>query len=296
MREIQLMLRIVTDSTSNLSEEMIAELGIRVAPIPIQFGDETYEEGITIDRDLFYEKIEKMGVMPTSSQPTPAWFVRYYKEITENSESGLVITVTGEHSGTYDTALLAKAMVPEADIEVFDSKSISLGTGWMIIEAARAIKRGHTRDQILSQLEGIRERAHLFLTPETLKYLRMSGRVGRLQDAFASLLNVKPIISMVNGRLHADENVRTRQKSLERLVERVTEAVGSEQPVNLAVIHARAAEDGENLRRMAEEALNVTETLIGDLTPSLAVHGGPGVVGVFAYPLESTSGKRLTQL
>jgi DegV family protein with EDD domain len=290
MQEIEFMLRIVTDSTSNLPEEMITELGIRVAPIPIQFGDETYEEGITIDRDLFYEKIEKMGVMPTSSQPTPAWFVRYYKEIAENSESGLVITVTGDHSGTYDSALMAKAMVPEADIEVFDSKSISLGTGWMIIEAARAIKRGLPRDQILSLLMGIRERARLFLTPETLKYLRMSGRVGRLQDALASLLNVKPIISMVDGRLQADENVRTRQKSLERLIERLKEAVGSEPPINLAVIHARAAEDGETLRRMAEDVLNVRETLIGDLTPSLAVHGGPGVVGVFAYARESTSG------
>ena len=284
------MLRIITDRASNLSEEMIAELDIRVAPISMQFGDESYEEGITIDRDHFYSKIEKMGVMPTSSQPTPAWFVRYYKEIAENSERGLVITVTGEHSGTYDSALMAKAMVPEADIEVFDSRSISLGTGWMIIEAAREIKRGHTRDQIVSRLMGIRKRAHLFLTPRTLKYLRMSGRVGRLQDAFASLLNVKPIISVVDGRLQADEKVRTRQKSLERLIELLKEAVGSEQPVNLAVIHARAAEDGANLRRMAEETLNVTETLIGDLTPSLAVHGGPGIVGVFAYPREPISG------
>ncbi|MFA9404561.1 MAG: DegV family protein [Anaerolineales bacterium] len=284
------MVRIITDSTSNLSEEMIAELGIRVAPISIQFGNETYEEGITIDRDLFYEKIEKTGVMPTSSQPTPAWFVRYFTEIAENGESGLVITVTGEHSGTYDTALMAKAMVPEADIEVFDSRSISFGTGWMVLEAARAIKRGYTRDQILSRLMGIRERARLFLTPETLKYLRMSGRVGRLQDAFASLLSVKPIISLVDGRLHVDEKVRTRKKSLESLIKHLKEAFGSEQPINLAVMHARAAEDGETLRRMAEDVLNVTEILSGDLTPSLAVHGGPGVVGVFAYPRESISG------
>ncbi len=283
------MLKIITDSTSNLSEETIARLGLRVAPISIQFGDETYEEGLTIDRDLFYEKIERLG-MPTSSQPAPAWFVRYYEELAEKGESGLVITVTGEHSGTFDSATMAKAMVPEADIEVFDSKSISLGTGWMIIEAARAIKRGHTRKQIQSQLEGIRERARLFLTPETLKYLRMSGRVGRLQGALASLLNVKPIISMVDGRLQAEENVRTRRKSLERLIERLKETVGAEQPVNLAVIHARAAEDGEILRKMAEEALNVTETLMGDLTASLAVHGGPGVVGVFAYPRKPPQG------
>lgn len=280
------MLRIITDSTSNLPNELIQESAIKVAPISIQFGEDSYEEGVNISRDLFYGKIEEMGTIPTTSQPTPAWFVRYYREIAEEKQLGLVITVTSRHSGTYDSAVIAKDMVPEADIEVFDSKSISLGTGWMIIEALRGIEQGQTRQQIVRRLTEIRERASLFLTPETLKYLRMSGRVGRLQSAFASLLQVKPIISVKDGFLEAEENVRTRRRALERLVERLSDSVGIKTPIHLAVIHARSPADGELVRKMAEETMNVAETLVADLTPSLAVHGGPGVLGVFAYQVQ----------
>jgi len=123
------MIKIITDSTNNLSQDVLDQYDIRVAPVSIQFGDETFEENVDIDHELFYRKIEELGIIPTSSQPTPAWFVRFYQELTEQGHSILVITVTSKHSGTYDSAMLAKSMVPEADVEVFDSLSISLGTG-----------------------------------------------------------------------------------------------------------------------------------------------------------------------
>ena len=120
------MLKVIADSTCNLSQETLDEYDIRIAPIPIQFGDETFEEGVDIDRDLFYKKIEETGIIPTSSQPTPAWFGRYYKELHQQGHSILVITVTGKHSGTFNSATMAKSLTPEADVHVFDSKSISL--------------------------------------------------------------------------------------------------------------------------------------------------------------------------
>jgi len=277
------MIKIVTDSTNNLDTELLAEHDVRVAPITIQFGNETYEEGIDIDRDLFYAKIEEMGIIPTTSQPTPASFLRYYQELTAQGHQILVITITGKHSGTYQSAVLAKSMAPQADVEVFDSESISLGTGWMILEACRMAKAGRDRASILSRLEKIRAGGHLFITPATVKYLQMSGRVGKLQGAIASLLNVKPIIALVDGVLAAGENVRTRGKALERLLELMEEAVGTSDPVNLAVIHARVPEDGQDLLERAKARFNCRETLTGDLVCSLAVHGGPGVVGLFAY-------------
>jgi DegV family protein with EDD domain len=277
------MVKIVTDSTCNLDTEVLTAHDIRVAPIAIQFGSDTYEEGIDIDRDLFYRKIEEMGIIPTTSQPTPAWFSRYYHELTAQGHQILVITITGKHSGTYQSAVLAKSMAPEADVEVFDSESISLGTGWMILEACRMAEAGRDRAAILSRLEKIRDGGHLFLTPATVKYLQMSGRVGKLQGAIASLLNVKPIIALVDGVLEAGENVRTRRKAVERLLELMEEAVGTSDPVNLAVIHARAPEDGQDLLERAKARLNCREILVGDLVCSLAVHGGPGVVGLFAY-------------
>jgi DegV family protein with EDD domain len=279
------MLKVIADSTCNLAQETLDEYDIRIAPIPIQFGDETFEEGVDIDRDLFYKKIEETGIIPTSSQPTPAWFGRYYKELHQQGHSILVITVTGKHSGTFNSATMAKSLTPEADVHVFDSKSISLGTGWMVLEAVRAIQAGVAQSDVVSRIEGIRERAKLFMTPATLKYLQMSGRVGTLQGALASLLSIKPIIHLKDGLLEVMDNVRTRGKSLNQLIDHLEEAVGTTAPVNLAVIHARAREEGLSVLERAKDVFNVQETLFGDLVASLSAHGGPGIIGLFAYPL-----------
>lgn len=279
------MIKLVVDSTCNLSPETLKKYDIGVAPIAIQFGNETFEEGINIDRDLFYRKIDEMGIIPTSSQPSPARFKEFYEELSGQDHSILVITVTGKHSGTYDSAILAQDMVPSAEVEVFDSLSLSIGTGWMVLEAAQAIEAGQTMDQIVSRLNVIRDHTLLYFTPATLKYLQMSGRVGRLQGAIGSLLNVKPIIYVEEGVLEAKENVRTRSKSRERILELIEEGVGTEAAINLGVIHARAPEDGQQLLSEALARFNCKETLIVDLVPSLAVHGGPGIIGLSAYPV-----------
>ena len=111
------MIKIVTDSTCDLSPEQLQRHDIRVAPISIQFGTETYEEDIDIDRDLFYKKIDELGIIPTTSQPSPGRFADYYRELTEQGHSILSIAITSKHSGTYQSAVLAKDMVPEADVE-----------------------------------------------------------------------------------------------------------------------------------------------------------------------------------
>lgn len=277
------MIKLVADSTCNLPEHLIEKHDIKIAPIAIQFGEETYEEGLDIDRRLFYRKIDELGIIPTTSQPSPAWFERYFREYHSQGHEILVVTVTAKHSGTYDSAMLAKSMVPEATIEVFDSASISLGTGWMLLEAARAAEAGESLQSIVEKLERIRENSYLFLTPETLKFLQMSGRVGQLQGAIASLLNVKPIIFLKDGALEAGENVRKRSKAIERLFELVAEKVNTNAPIHLAVIHARAPEEAKKMLEQAQAMFNVKEYLMDDLVASLAVHGGPGVLGLFAY-------------
>jgi len=277
------MIRIITDSTNNLPQDLIDKHNIRIAPISIQFGEESFEEDIDIDRDTFYRKIDEMGIIPTTSQPTPAWFAKYYQEADPEKDQILVITITQKHSGTFDSAILAKSMVPEANVTVFDSAMISFGTGWMVLEAARAVEEGNDMQTIVNRLEYIRENCTLYLTPAVLKYLQMSGRVGKLQGAIASLLNVKPIIAVTDGALTAMENVRTRGKAIERLLTLTDESVGTK-PINIAVIHARDDETGQTLLKSVQNRFNVQEYLYGDLVASLAVHGGPGVVAVFAYP------------
>ena len=277
------MIKIVTDSTCNLSPEQFQRYDIRVAPISIQFRTETYEEDIDIDRDLFYKKIDELGIIPTTSQPSPGRFADYYRELTDQGHSILSIAITSKHSGTYQSAVLAKDMVPEADVEVFDSATISFGTGYMVLEAARAAEAGQSRENILKRLEEIRDNMCLCLTPATLKYLQMSGRVGRLATALGSLLDLKPVITVEDGLLEARENVRTRAKAINRLLELAEEAMGTTDPINIAAIHAKSPEEGQALLEKAQARFNCRETMIGDLVASLTVHGGPGILGLFAY-------------
>ena len=273
------MLKVITDTTCNLAPELIAAHHIPTAPIAIQFGEESYDEFVNIDRDLFYRRIEETGMIPTTSQPSPAWFAEQYRQAAKTQSPVLVITVTSKHSGTHDSATLARSLVPEADVEVFDSAAVSLGTGWMVLEAVKLAAQGASRSAVLQRLAKFRRDSFLFMTPLTLKYLQMSGRVGKLQGAIASLLNVKPIIILQNGMLEARETVRTRGKALERLVA-LAEAAAGKALVRMGVVHARAPDEGRKLLDMVTSRLNCEAIMMEDLVPSLAVHGGPGVVGL----------------
>lgn len=275
------MIKIVTDSTADVPKALLEHYDIRVAPINIQFGQETYCEGINIDRPTFFRKLE--GRIPTSSQPSPGQFAEVYKALVAQGHSILTIVVTSKHSGTYDSALLAKSMLPDADIEVFDSLSISMGTGYQVLAAARAAEEGKNMAQILQLLDGIRSRTHLYFTPATLKYLQRSGRVGKLSGALASLLRVKPIIKTEDGVLEAFEKVRSRAKSLDRLVELTAQAAGTTEPVKLAVIHAQAQDEAEALGTRLKQTFNCDEMHVVDLACSLTVHGGPGIIGIVSY-------------
>jgi len=275
------MIKIVTDSTADVPQELMKRYDIRTVPINIQFGTETYQEGIEIDRPTFFRKLEE--VMPTSSQPSPGQFAEVYKELAEQGHSILSIIITSKHSGTYQSAVLAKSMLPEADIEVFDTLSISIGTGYQVLAAARAAEEGKSMGEIIQLLEGIRSRMFLYLTPSTLKYLQKSGRVGKLAGALGALLNLKPVIKVEDGLLEAFQNVRTRSKAIDRMVELTAEAVGTTEPVKLGITHAQVPDEAEKLRQRLERAFNCDEVIVVDLACSLTVHGGPGVIGLISY-------------
>lgn len=275
--------RIVTDSTCNLLDEDIARYKIQVVPLIIHFGTESYLEGVTMDRDLFYRKIETEEMIPTTSQPAPGQFADVYRPLV--GDPILCLTITSKHSGTYQSAMLAADMVPGADVVVFDTLSISIGTGFMVLEAAHMAEAGHSREEILARLEQVRAGMHVVFTPATLKYLQMSGRVGKLSGVIGSVLNLRPIVDIEEGLLEARERVRTRSRSLDRLVEMMVERVGTDAPVRLAVIHARVPDEAQALADRLPDTFQCDEVRIADLVSTLAVHGGPGIVGIVGYRL-----------
>ena len=279
------MIKIATDSTCDLPPGYFQDYDITVVPINIQFGTETYEDGITIDRETFVRKIDEMGILPTTSQPSAGQFEQYYEKLREEGATDIIsVHVTSKLSGTYHSAILAQEMMEDrVRVHPFDSASDSVALGFMTMEASRMARAGKSVAEILSRMEEIRDRACLILTLKDLRYAQMSGRTGRLQSSLASLLSIKPIVLLEDGLLDVVEQVRTQRKAIDRLLDILAERVGRSEPVNLAAIHARAPEGGQELLERAKSLFNCQETFMADLTSSLVVHFGPGTLRLFAY-------------
>ena len=279
------MIRIVTDSTCDLPAELYAAHNISVVPINIQFGTDSYLDGITIDRPTFYRMIEESGVLPKTSQPSAGQFEEFYLRLAEEGATDIVsIHVTSKLSGTFQSAELAKDMVAErVRVHPFDTQGGSAGMGFEVLEAARMAESGVSVADILARLEVLRARVSITLMLKDLKFAKMSGRVGTLQSSLSSLLNIKPIVVLEEGLLDVADKVRTQSKALERMIDMTSERVGVSAPVNLAVVHAMASDEGHALLEQAKQTFDCRESFVSDLALSLAVQFGPGTLGLVAY-------------
>ncbi len=279
------MIKIVTDTTCDLLPEMVEEYDITIVPINIHFGTEMYKEGVDMDWDLFYRKIDEMGIIPTTSQPSVGEFAEAYRRLASEGADAIISThVTGKLSGTYQSATMAKQEVAD-EVKVYphDSLAGSAALGLACVEASRMARAGRSPEEIIARLDEIRSRINVLLVMENLEYPRKSGRVGGLKAALGSVLNLKPVVSLEDGLLEIAESVRTRKKSLDRLLELAEERVGTTAPTNMGVIHARAPEAGEEMLARVRERFNLQESYLVELCASLTVHFGPGTIGLCFY-------------
>jgi len=278
--------RIVTDTTCDLPPDMVKEYDITIVPINIQFGTETYQEGVDMDWDLFYRKIEEMGILPTTSQPSIGAFAEIYRRLAreEGAEAIISTHVTSKLSGTYQSAFQAAEEVKD-EVKVYphDSLAGSAALGLACVEASRMARAGKPPEEIVARLDEIRSRINVVLVLENLEYPRKSGRVGGLSAALGSILKMKPIIDLKDGLLDTAETVGTRRKSLDRLLDIVEERVGTTTPINFGVVHARAPEVGEEMLARARERFNCQDSYLYELCASLVVHFGPGTIGLCFY-------------
>ncbi len=276
------MIGILTDSSCNLPREIIEELGIEIVPLYVHIGSETYEEFDITTTELCRRMRE--GILPQTSQPPPGKFEEAFRKMAEKFKSIIAILITSKHSGTYNSALLARASLPELDIEVVDSLSIATGTGFMAEAAARAARKGRSKDEILSLIHQLREKINIVATVSTLKYLHASGRVGAIKTMMASLLDVKPILSMKDGEVVVIGQTRTRSRSLAQIISHVEKAAERLGRVDLAVLHADCPEEALTLRDELLRRVRPNRIFTAEITSVIAVHGGPGLIGVVYSP------------
>jgi len=278
------MLKIVTDGAADIPAGWEKEYDIQVIPINVLFGEKTYIQNVDLDSDGFYKLVEESGKIPKTAQPSPHQFVEFYKKIASKGDTILSIHVTSKLSGTYASAVAAaEELKGTFKIHPVDSANGSVGLGFLCREARKMDRAGKSVEQIIKAVEAIRDQVRVIVTLDTLDFARMSGRVGTLSAALASVLNVKPIAVLRDGLVNMAEKVRTRKAALDRVVELAKEEYG-DRPVYLAVVHARDLESGKILMEKARLALNASEMLITDLSISLAANFGPGTVGLVIYP------------
>ncbi len=276
---------IVVDSTCDTPPDWPQRQRLHFIPIHIRFGADAFREGIDITETAFYARVDAEHQIPQTSQPSPGEFSDLYRKLAAAGHDAIIsMHVTGKLSGTYQSAVLAADMVKDAiPVHPFDSGCGSAGLGFMAAESLERLDAGHSADQVLARLSEIRPRMNILLTPATLKYAQMSGRVSALGSAIASLLDVKPIIVLDEGELAAGERVRTHKRALERMVAIMRERLGNT-AAHVAAVHARAPAEAAQLADWARQALNCAELWITPLATSVAVHLGPGTVGLVAYP------------
>jgi DegV family protein with EDD domain len=282
---------VVTDTTASIPEDLLSALKIHTVPYYIHRGEEVLLDLVTITREAFYRWMSSADELPKTACPGPGDYLSKYKELIQQGIREIVsIHMTSEGSGAYQSALDAKGILqqeePEVTIEVVDTRNVAMAHGWMVIEAARTALAGDSLEKVKEKVLEMIPITRMIQTADTLKYLYMGGRIGKATHLFGSLLRIKPLISMEDGIIVSVGQARNRSQAYRKMVEIISNSVGSGKKIKIAYLHAAARPDAEQIRKMVEERMQVVESFFAELSPALGVHTGPGTAGVCYFPVE----------
>jgi DegV family protein with EDD domain len=277
MGKHELSLRIVADSTCDLPQAIVDEYGIAVIPLVINANGLSYLDGVDLLRQEFYERLPHFKSSPTTAVPGIGAFRNVYERLAaEGAREILSIHIASSLSAVADTARLAAQEVGAAKVTVLDSGQLSLGTGLMVLTAAEAARDGAPMRDLLDRLADQGQRTHVIAALDTVEFLRRSGRVSGFQSGIATLLKVKPLLTMHNGRA-GSERTRTRARALRRVIE-LTAALGPLE--RLALLHTNAPREAEALAEQARHLFPQGQALLSaNVTSVIGSHIGPGAVG-----------------
>ncbi len=272
---------IITDTDSSIPFELAARYGVYQVPVTVHFGEQSYEAVYAINDADTFRWIDKEGKLPTTSAPAPGRFITAYKNAFDAGATRILcLCVSSQVSATYNAALSARDFFPDREIHVIDSASLSMGMGYMVLAAAEAAAGGASIEQIMWLITDLRQKTHLFAALSTLKYLAMGGRVSNITAGLANLLNVKPILTIQDGKLDLIERVRTQKKAWERVIELSARAVGGSQIEKMCILHVNAPDMASRFEKEIRTRMECPQDiLLAEVTPGLSVHSGSGMVG-----------------
>lgn len=273
---------VVTDSTAYLPPDLVEAYHLTITPQILIWGEETFQDGVDIQPAEFYERLKNTKVMPTTSQVPVVTMQNTFEKLLEAGYDVLGIFISSKFSGTIQSAMQAKeALAKAADrIAIVDSLSTSMGMGFQVLMAARAAQAGESLQECQRIAEEARQRTGVFFVVDTLEFLHRGGRIGGAQALLGSALNIKPVLTIVDGRIETADKVRTKGKAVARMIDLAVESASGKTPVRLAALHANAEAEAQQILQEVTARLNPIEQMLATVSPVIGTHTGPGTVGL----------------
>lgn len=277
------MTRIVADTLCGLSKEEAATLGIPLIPQIINFGADSYREGVDMSYAEFMARLKTGKELPKTAAPYPGDFIAAFNELTASGESIVCIHPSADVSGTVRSAETAKLSFPDADIRIIDTRTIAGPLGTIVREAGKLAQAGASADEVEALVREMMPRVRIYFMVDTLEFLRRGGRIGGASALLGTVLQIKPILTFANGRIDQFEKERTRRRALARIVELVATEAARGASAHLTVMHTGELEEAQQLANSVCEAIGAQQAEFVELAPAIVTHAGPGtlVVGFF---------------
>ncbi len=280
------MIKVLTDSASSITAQVAEPLGLHLVPMKVAFGDETYLDGVNLDSAGFYQRLGGSPTLPVTSQPSAGEFLELFQQLTADGSELLCVLISHQLSGTLSSAEAARDMLPDRSIHIFNSLSVSIGEALMALAAAEMAGAGRPMEAILARLERMRAQTRVFFVVDTLEFLQRGGRIGGATALLGTMLKIKPLLYIANGRIEPLGKVRSKQKALERMLELMEEQVGQGTAVWAAVTHTNCQEEAQQLEQAVRVRFGCQRVFTADAGPTIGTHAGPGVLGIATCPVE----------
>ncbi|MDD2397849.1 MAG: DegV family protein, partial [Tissierellia bacterium] len=273
-------IRIVIDSTSDVTDEIIQKYNIKMVPLTVNFEKESFLDKIELSSKEFFEKLAVAEKLPTTTLVSPGAFVEAFSEVLIEGDQVLGLFIASELSGTYDSACMAKNMIGSDGIHIIDTRSACLGAFALILEAIKLVKQNKTIEEIVKELEGLKEKVVAVAAVDTLKYLEKGGRLSKGQAVIGSLLSIKPIIEIKDGKISVIDKIRGKNKTIKWFDEWIEKNNYdlSDKPVLL--FHGRSYENLKLLREAIEDKYKIKSIIEQEVGAVIGTHSGPGVLGI----------------
>lgn len=281
------MVKIITDTTACLSPEIARRYDIPVIPQIVHFGEETFYEGVDMDAEAFMNRLKASAVLPKTAAPPPGLFVEQFKRWAPLGEPIVCLHPSAEISGTIRSVTVAAAEFPDADIRIVDTRLVASALGTIVQLAAEAAAQGADADAIVALANDLGRRGRIYFLVSTLEYLARGGRIGGAAALVGSLLSVKPILQLQDGRIEQLERERTQKRALARLKEIVREQIPGDGRGYLSILYAGNPEEGRALAGDLGRAINQPDVPVVSMPPAIITHGGPGLLGAAFFVANS---------